>query len=116
MVVTNPAMSSSPLHRAAQSARQRSSRDPARSELKGKLVLRRGLTETYYFFLEIFAKQNDVELIVDRRTGERRHMPREVPMDQRRSDRRKGPPTIPIAREDFIVVREEQSRTDASHD
>lgn len=116
MVPTHPLMSWSPLNRAAQYVRQRSPRDPAPPEVKGKLVLRRGLSETYYFFLEIFAKQNDVELIIDRRAGERRHMPREVPTDQRRSDRRKGPATTPVAREDFIVVRQEQSRTDPSRD
>jgi hypothetical protein len=109
-------MSWSALHRAGEYVRQRSPRDAAQSEAKGKLVLRRGLSEIYYFFLEIFAKQNDIELIIDRRTGERRHMPREVPKDQRRSDRRKGPATTPVAREDFIVVRQEQSRMDPSGD
>jgi hypothetical protein len=116
MVATHPLMSSSPLHRAAQYVRQRSPRDATQSEIKGKLVLRRGLSEIYYFFLEIFAKQNDVDLIIDRRIGERRHMPREVPKDQRRSDRRKGPAMTPVAREDFIVVRQEQSRMDPSSD
>src|SRR5687768_4717234 len=98
MVATHPMMSSSPLHRAAQYVRQRSPRAATQSQITGKLVLRRGLSEIYYFFLEIFAKQNDVDLIIDRRIGERRHMPREVPKDQRRSDRRKGPPMTPVAR------------------
>lgn len=109
-------MSWFPLRRATQHVRQRSPRVSAQPELKGKLILRRGLSETYYFFLEIFAKQNDVELVIDRRTGERRHMPRDVPNDQRRSDRRMDPSTTPIAREDFFVVRQERSKTDPSHD
>jgi hypothetical protein len=37
-----------------------------------------------------------------------------VPKDQRRSDRRKGQAMTPVAREDFIVVRQEQFRMDSS--
>jgi hypothetical protein len=80
------------------------------SQRKEIVVVRRGLSENYYFFMGIFAKHNNVEVIIDRRTGERRHLPREVPTDQRRSDRRSDLKAWWIPREDFFVPRDKKAK------
>jgi hypothetical protein len=86
-------------------------RDLAPEEVKQTVVVRRGLSASYYFFLEVFAKQNNVKLVVDRRSSERRHLPREVPIDQRRADRRSDSEPRWVARDDFFVVRSEIGTT-----
>lgn len=80
-----------------------------KSERTETLVVRRSLSENYYFFMGIFAKNNNVHMIIDRRTGERRHLPREGPTDQRRSDRRNDRTASWVSREDFFVARDENS-------
>src|SRR2546422_3417288 len=37
------------------------------------LVVRRGLGLAYYFYLSVFARENNLNLLVDRRIGERRN-------------------------------------------
>lgn len=46
------------------------------------LIVRRGLSESYYGFLRIFARANRIAIIIDRRTRERRRY------DTRQSERR----------------------------
>jgi hypothetical protein len=53
-------------------------------------IVRRGLSPAYYFFFEIFAKQNGLKVVVDRRVDERRGRSEHVFGDRRASDRR-GP-------------------------
>ena len=49
------------------------------------LVVRRGLSPEYYRFLRIYAGANRIQLVVDRREGERRRRTHE---ERRRVDRR----------------------------
>lgn len=84
----------------------------AKNNPKETVVVRRGLSENYYFFLNVFARHNDVEMIIDRRTDERRRLPREVPRDQRQSDRRGDWKAPWISRDDFFVARDKKSEKD----
>ena len=57
------------------------------------LIVPRGLSEDYYFFLRVSAEANNVELIVDRRKlGELRCQERPVPAERRVADRRRPLP------------------------
>jgi hypothetical protein len=104
------------LRRAAHYLRWAPAPDSTPLEVKGEpketVVVRRGLSENYYFFLDVFAKHNNVDMIIDRRTSERRRLPREVPTDQRRSDRRSDVKAPVVPRDDFFVVRHEDSEKD----
>ena len=53
------------------------------------LVLRRGLDSSYYFYLSIFARANDLELLVDRRIRERRSAAQSSALERRGGDRRR---------------------------
>jgi hypothetical protein len=60
------------------------------------LVVRRGLGSSYYFYLSVFARENDFELLVDRRIGERRSPSQSSAVSRRSGERRRhGPPTDP---------------------
>ena len=53
------------------------------------LIVRRGLSPDYYFFAEIFAEQNSLEVVLDRRVDdERRRRSGEVSAERRCNDRR----------------------------
>ncbi len=52
------------------------------------LVVRRGLSSAYYFYLAIFAHENGMNLIVDRRLGERRIRSSSLDRERRGSNRR----------------------------
>lgn len=67
------------------------------------LILRRGMDGDYYRFMRIIADANGVELIVDRRTGERRHDVQPNGVERRTTDRRGEPPASwPV--EGFIAI------------
>jgi hypothetical protein len=71
--------------------------------LKGALVVRRGLSPDYYFFLDVFAKNNNAEIIVDRRVTERRRLPRNSDVERRSVDRRDSLPATWL-REGCLMV------------
>jgi len=52
------------------------------------LVVRRGLSSSYYFYLSVFAQENGIELIVDRRLAERRTRSSSRGGERRGGDRR----------------------------
>jgi hypothetical protein len=55
------------------------------------LIVPRGLSDDYYFFLKVSAQANDVEFIVDRRApGDLRRQTQPVAAERRLGDRR-GP-------------------------
>ncbi len=57
------------------------------------LIVPRGLSNDYYFFMEVFAKTNAVELIIDRRRPDelrRQRLP--VSTERRVADRRRPLP------------------------
>ena len=53
------------------------------------LVVRRGLGLAYYFYLSVFARENNLNLLVDRRIGERRSGSKSSAVERRASDRRR---------------------------
>ena len=56
------------------------------------LILRQGMDDDYYRFMKIIADANGIELIVDRRTRERRHDIAPDVVERRVTDRRGVPP------------------------
>jgi hypothetical protein len=56
------------------------------------LILRRGMDEDYYRFMQIIADTNGFALIVDRRTTERRRDAWSHDVERRVGDRRCEPP------------------------
>jgi len=56
------------------------------------LILRRGMDEGYYRFMQIIADTNGIALIVDRRTNDRRHDTWSHAVERRVTDRRCEPP------------------------
>jgi hypothetical protein len=56
------------------------------------LVVRRGLSSSYYFYLSVFAQENAIELIVDRRLGDRRLRSSALARERRGGDRRADRP------------------------
>ena len=75
--------------------RRRTAADAAQAEGSASklLIVPRALSPAYYFFLRAFAKENFLNVIVDRREGERRGRPRPVFGDRRHDDRRHKPST-----------------------
>jgi len=67
------------------------------------IIVGRGLSSAYYFFIEIFAKQNSVNLLLDRRVAERRRLPRDIVAERRVTDRR-GPMPTTWSQEDFVSI------------
>lgn len=59
-----------------------------------RLIVRRGLSPAYYGFLQVFAKANGFEVILDRRVGDRRRRFDRFSKERRADDRRtQEPPT-----------------------
>jgi hypothetical protein len=56
------------------------------------VILRRGLDESYYFYMKITAKANGMAVIVDRRRRERRLGVAQTDLERRALDRRAPPP------------------------
>jgi hypothetical protein len=70
-----------------------------------KLIVRRGLGESYYAFLRVFAASRRLDVTVDRRQSERRHLREQPPTDRRSGDRRGPlPGTWDLA--DFVAIDE----------
>lgn len=78
--------------------------DEAGSEV---LIVRRDMSPQYYFFFEIFAKQNRLNVVVDRRVDERRSRPGHVFAERRASDRR-GPPPPTWDEGDIVIPHDRQ--------
>ncbi len=70
-----------------------------------RLILRRGLPESYYEFLRVFAVTRGLVLTIDRRTGDRRQEPRGIDVDRRHGERRAEPPAT-WRTADFITVED----------
>lgn len=89
---------------------------PESSEgLSNTLVVRRGLSPDFYFFLQIFAKQRGTYMVLDRRVGDRRRLPRDIGTERRRNDRRGAVPST-WSEGNFVCVRDshidEDNQTD----
>jgi hypothetical protein len=70
------------------------------------LLVRRGLGSLYYTSLRAFAASRNVEVVIDRRKGDRRQPGPPKPGDRRQTDRRGAPPPT-WDRADFVVLPEE---------
>lgn len=73
-------------------------------------IVRRDLSPEYYFFFEIFARQNGLKVIVDRRVDDRRRRPGDVPEDRRSTDRRSSPPPT-WTQADIVVPPQDRQAT-----
>lgn len=83
--------------------RDRATREPGpTSDL---MIVRRGLSPSFYFFCQVFAKEHNLVVVPDRRAHDRRRRERATPtIDRRAQDRRGEPPRW--RSEDFIVLRD----------
>jgi len=68
-----------------------------------QLIVRRDLDERYHDFLQAFARVRGLDLIVDRRHGERRTRVASVERERRAGERR-GPAPDSWQTADFIIV------------
>lgn len=68
------------------------------------MIVRRGMSPDYYFYLQKFAMANNVELVQDRRVDDRRRWPLRVAAERRNNDRRAPPPTT-WEKGDFVAIR-----------
>jgi len=68
------------------------------------LIVRGGLDPTFYKFLEVFAAEQHLEIVLDRRQAERRGPTQPVDQNRRGGDRR-GPPPPSWKSGDFIAVK-----------
>lgn len=67
------------------------------------MIVRRGLSDAFYFYCHVFAKEHGLKVIPDRRTHERRRWQRATPtIDRRQIDRRAG--QTKWSADDFIIV------------
>ena len=73
------------------------------------LIVPRGFRAEYYEFLAVTTRANGDELVVDRRTSERRRNVNSRTGDRRGSDRR-GPPPVSWVRDGVIVLAGESGR------
>jgi hypothetical protein len=67
------------------------------------MIVRRGMSPAYYFFLHKTAVANNVELVQDRRGDDRRHSLLRVGPERRNNDRR-APPPATWATGDVVVI------------
>lgn len=58
----------------------------------GTLIVRNGLDAAYYYFLNFYARANDLTVVVDRRCQERRAAAPVATPERRSGDRRRPPP------------------------
>ena len=69
------------------------------------MIVRRGLSDAFYFYCHVFAKERGLTIVPDRRLRDRRRRQRATPtVDRRNLDRRGEPRRWPF--EDFIIVRD----------
>lgn len=67
------------------------------------MIVRRGLSDAFYFYCHVFAKEHGLKVVPDRRASDRRRRQRATPtIDRRQLDRRGTPVNWPT--EDFIIV------------
>jgi len=69
------------------------------------MIVRRGLSDAFYFYCHVFAKEHGFAIVPDRRVRERRHGQRATPTGNRRGFDRRGEP-LRWPSEDFIIVRD----------
>jgi hypothetical protein len=81
----------------------------------GLAIVRRGLSRDYYFFVDIFATQNRLQVIVDRRVTDRRRRPEDVSRDRRSTDRRGALPKT-WHQADIVVPQSHEWQEDASNE
>ena len=68
------------------------------------LIIRRGLAPDYVLFLETTGRLNGIEVIVDRRVGDKRRGPHVEATSERRVAERRGPEPETWRRSGFISV------------
>jgi hypothetical protein len=69
------------------------------------MIVRRGLSDAFYFYCHVFAKEHNLAVVPDRRVRDRRRRQRSTPtIDRRAQDRRGEPVRWPL--EEFIIVRD----------
>ncbi len=68
------------------------------------MIVRRGLSERYYFFLELFAAARGLRVVQDRRCQDRRQASQRATEDRRRQERR-GSLANTWQRADFVLAR-----------
>ena len=69
------------------------------------MIVRRGMSPAFYFFCRLFANENGLHVVPDRRAADRRYRQRATPsIDRRRFDRRMA--ENQWVKEDFLVVRD----------
>jgi hypothetical protein len=83
------------LTRPSRRARLRGRRPPAGGPENTTVVVARDAGELYTSLKSTFADSDRIEVIRDRRFGERRHRDEAVRFDRRRGDRRARPPVHP---------------------
>jgi hypothetical protein len=71
------------------------------------MILRGGLSPSFYFFCQVFAKEHGLTAVPDRRTRDRRHAQRTTPTFDRRAQERRGE-LVRWPLEDFIIVRDKR--------
>jgi hypothetical protein len=72
------------------------------------MIVRRGMSPAYYFFCRLFAQENGLKVMPDRRAADRRRRQRPTAsIDRRRLDRRKA--DNHFVRQDFLIVRHSRS-------
>lgn len=71
---------------------------------RDSMIVRSGLSPAYYGFLQVFAKANRLELVVDRRVGQRRRRFGRSGSERRLEDRRGEKPAT-WDEGNFVVVQ-----------
>ena len=66
------------------------------------LIVRRGLSQSYYFFMKAMARANKIEMVVDRRLSERRAGD-SASTERRVGERRRRPPAS-WTQDDYIAL------------
>ena len=87
--------------------------EPGAGPASETLIVRRGLSPAYYFYLQKFAVANNVELVQDRRVDDRRHWPLRVGAERRNNDRRSPAPAT-WATGDVVVIRPQATATEGT--
>jgi hypothetical protein len=77
------------------------------------MIVRRGLSERYYFFLKLFAAGRGLQVIQDRRCQERRRASQHA-SDERRRQEQRGSLANTWELADFVVLRRPKSEEDDS--
>ena len=85
--------------------KRRTQRKGSGTALRDLMIVRRGMSPAFYLFCRLFANENGLKVVPDRREADRRHRQRDTPsIDRRRFDRRLA--ENQWAREDFLIVRD----------